>query len=88
MNLHYSPLAYPALVFSHATFTDRNSNYPSSANGSAISAPSFSQEVPPSSTQAETDSMQIIRDALSIKSISGHAAETIISSWRPSSRKQ
>ena len=32
--------------------------------------------------------MQIIRDALSVKSISGHAAETIISSWRPSSRKQ
>ena len=32
--------------------------------------------------------MQIIRDALSIKSISGHAAETIISSWRQSSRKQ
>ena len=32
--------------------------------------------------------MQIIRDALSIKSISGHAAETIISSWRPSARKQ
>ena len=32
--------------------------------------------------------MQIIRDVLSIKSISGHAAKTIISSWRPSSRKQ
>ena len=84
---HCTNVEHSSLVPQIATSFDRLSSY--SSKGTKNTAPSFqSGESTPSSQDAHSSGVQIIRNYLTARGISQKAAKVILQSWRETTHKQ